>query len=40
MTKSDIKIKCRMMKLKKQINSINNSRPNVLQSIEWEPNLT
>jgi hypothetical protein len=28
------------MKLKKQINSINDSRPNTLQSNEWVPNLT
>ena len=29
-TKFDIKIKCKGMKLKKQINLINNSRPNTL----------
>jgi hypothetical protein len=38
--KSDIKIKFEGMKLKKQINSINDSRPNALQSKECRPNLT
>ena len=31
MTKHDIKIKYEWIKLKKQINLINNSRPNILQ---------
>jgi hypothetical protein len=33
MIKPDIKIKYQWMKLKKQINSITDSRPNVLQRI-------
>jgi len=38
--KPDIKIKYQGMKLKKQIDSITNSRPNTLQLREWGSNLT
>jgi hypothetical protein len=40
MIKFDIKIKYQGMKLKKQINSINDSRPITLQSKELGSNLT
>jgi len=39
-TKFDIKIKYQEMKLKKQINSINDSRSITLQLKEWGSNLT
>jgi hypothetical protein len=40
MTKSDIKINFKGIKLKKKINSINDSMSNTLQSKEWGHNLT